>query len=649
MKSLNHVLRFGLLATLVAPSLVGCGENPQPSIPPGQNPSTPGTPTSPGLPGTTTNAPGSTASGEAPLPTGQPSTAPDSSGTPTNSGPAGDPAQEAIGGLIAELCAWSDRCCDSGEFSYVFGNWTKDVATCTKRMIAAYNSNDSNLKDRERLGEVDGEAARLLKTIAFEIDSARSRPVAAQVNRCTDYIKSLGCNKPLSDERCEPMADEGKLPCRIGDMFTGTLTKGQLCNKAFSGPGRDIECKEGFSCGKDENAAGGADHHICVAKGLEGAQCFPKPDDAKADSTCEYGLYCHPTEGVCKKSPGLGEPCAYKDYSQVQEGSEKVRCQAPYSCDPVAKVCVQTCSKGTRCQNDDRNCANGQSCLPYAYAGSATTTQTFCGDRLDLGGYCDSQADCKPGLHCNFADDSYGRGVLGRCAADRTQGETCDFDFQCGSDRYCANRQTDADPVTPETRGTCKLLLSADSLVNECLGDGHRACFKGARGCFKTGFGKYGCIKEVSEGIVHCEPKDIMGLEEFKYLREVPGWARINPNGKEWGTICPGGVCSQSESGEGMNVCVDGLKEGDRGCDYDANTPGKLSCSPGLVCVQNSCVKPIAPGGACELFPSTQPGDVNKSFRNNVCDPDSECKQITNYYACSVVTPNKRVNNCMGK
>ncbi len=334
----------------------------------------------------------------------------------------GDGADDNLEQLVASLCDWDFKCCTDGELDYRLGHFTADAADCTARFVEQVHSNDN---------DPHSPRSDLLYVLGYAVDLSRSDLNPTQVAACAQQVDARACNAPTvpgSFDACEPGTDPGADPCRLDNLFVGTLAPGHECSAALAGLG-DIECAPGSTC--EEVADGDWE---CVDKGLVGEFC-------EADSTCDAGLYCDLATGLCADKSPLSGPCAFADATQPDAGTETLPCAEGLSCDPSGGTCVASCSLGFDCATDAA-CPAEQSCVPLDID---ALTYTYCAPRGQANGdRCDTQRDCADGLHCD--GDA--------CATDLGVDEPCVASEQCEAGLYCA--------------GVCRVVKNAGET---CAGD----------------------------------------------------------------------------------------------------------------------------------------------------------------------------------
>ena len=217
-------------------------------------------------------------------------TATDSTGTDTNSSQSSDSSTASTGTssetgtdsldcsaadsctgadpLLAELCQWSEKCCDDGEFAAIFGMSIGDAAQCTARMKDMLHDNDEQGLAPYQLALIHP----LLSDVADSVNLARSLVIEDGVQACVAALQSRVCNVPDDAQaRCETPTQD---PCELTSLFAGRLPVNSECSRYFRGPWRDIECVAGTSCEDTDPSTSLADFR-CVAKGRLEEPCEP--------------------------------------------------------------------------------------------------------------------------------------------------------------------------------------------------------------------------------------------------------------------------------------------------------------------------------------------------------------------------------------
>ena len=308
-----------------------------------------------------------------------------------------------LNALVAALCDWDFECCSDGEIDYRLGPFTADAADCTARFVEQLESNDNDAVSPR---------GDLLSVLGYSIDLSRSDPNAKSVAACVEQQKRRTCNALLDEESfCEPSADPAGDPCRMDNLFTGTLVAGEPCSAGLAAIG-DVECQPGTTCELVDD-----DDWVCVDKGLLDEFC-------EADSTCDGGLFCDLQTGRCAEKSDLGGPCSFEDATEPDAGTEVQPCREGLSCDPTTNECVAFCSEGFDCAADE-SCPQGQSCIPLDIGDN---TYTYCGPRGDTNGdRCDTDRDCADSFHCDGS----------ACASDIAVDDACTASEQCEEGLYC--------------------------------------------------------------------------------------------------------------------------------------------------------------------------------------------------------------------
>lgn len=478
------------------------------------------------------SADGSTAGGSAADTEDDPSGA-DDTGT---DGGADDTAGEDTGdegdqgeleNLIGALCDWEFNCCSEGEIDYRLGPFTADAGSCRDRYVEQLYSND-DVAESTRGG--------LLYWLGFAIRLDRSTVDRAAADECRALIEQQSCAQPYDPEQyCLPGDDPSRNPCDLRNLFQGTLQVGEACSANLAGLGFDIECAPGASC---EEVDG---DFVCVDKGLEDEFC-------EADYTCDEGLYCEISTGLCRPKAGLGEHCEYEDPDDPALGTESMQCKAGLTCNAQTETCTEYCSTGYACAADSV-CAEGESCIPVDFEDG---THSFCSPRGDTNGdRCDTDRDCADGFHCS--GDT--------CASDRSQGTACTQDEQCEEGLFCDTGGS----------GDCEIVLIANAV---CTGD-NQCNPSTTLGCMTSDDGRR-CRTGLLDDGDACTPGENQG-----------------------GNWCASGVCEDiSDDGTYNPECHQGADIGED-CDDSALTFDALECRRGTYCLEEVCAPKLDAGGDC--------------------------------------------------
>jgi hypothetical protein len=443
--------------------------------------------------------------------------------------------------LIGALCEWEFNCCSEGEIDYRLGPFTADAGSCRERYVEQLYSND-DVAESNRGG--------MLYVLGFAIRLDRSTVNRVAADECRQLIEQQQCAEVFDGEQyCSPADDPRESPCDLRNLFQGTLQVGEACSANLAGLGFDIECAAGASC---EDVDG---DYVCVDKGLEDEFC-------EADYTCDEGLYCEISSGLCRPKAGLGEPCAYEDPDDPALGTESTQCRDGLTCDAQDGVCRAYCTTGYACAADSV-CAEGESCIPVDFEDG---THNFCAARGDTNGdRCDTDRDCADGFHCS--GDT--------CASDRSQGTECSLDEQCEDGLFCDTAGS----------GECEIVLIANAV---CGGDNE--CNPNTTiGCITSDNGQR-CRTALLDDGDDCVPGEHAG-----------------------GNWCASGVCEDiTDDGVYNPECHEGADVGDA-CDDSAATFDELECRRGTYCLEDECVLKQDAGGDCS-------DDGNDQCLNGTCD-----------------------------
>jgi hypothetical protein len=253
--------------------------------------------------------------------------------------------------------------------------------------------------------------------------------------------------------QCNPPAPDG-IPCSEGN--------GAQCESSFCVDG---VCCSTATCPVDE---------VCNSPGLEG-QCAPAAGfgtPCTDDSQCLSG---HCTDHVCCGSDtcGPGEACNVEG----QEGACTVR--------PTRTVTA------TLTQTPSPTPTPSFTPSPQPQ-GAPCTSDTQCVSEFCVDGVCCGSRSCPAGQFCNIF------GSRGTCSSKKTNGSTCESDFDCGSG-YCqpGSPSTCQPPPPPTSTPTPTPKSEGDPCSNavQCRSDlfctNGRCCFVAAcpagQACDDTG------------------------------------------------------------------------------------------------------------------------------------------------------------------
>lgn len=189
---------------------------------------------------------------------------------------------------------------------------------------------------------------------------------------------------------CEPASADAGVECAtVGECVeTEKIARGDRCQPMDVCEERNDVCGVATS-GDDEG------EHVCRTRLDKGDACPVEDYGLDALSLCKRGTGCLPDgdEIVCAVPAEEGEPCSFMVDDQRQQGP----CKSGLFCNGVSGVCER-----------------------FAFP-----------EGEDVGGECDTRADCLPGLVC-LADE---------CARPLPNGSECDDDDQCVAfcvDGHCA-------------------------------------------------------------------------------------------------------------------------------------------------------------------------------------------------------------------
>ncbi|UJR84072.1 hypothetical protein [Sandaracinus amylolyticus] len=162
--------------------------------------------------------------------------------------------------------------------------------------------------------------------------------------------------------------------------------------------GAGATCVESRDCEPALHCAD--DSRTCVARPTDGEPCAP-------GNVCALGLGCDMDGGgTCRPLPTAGQPCAYSD------GLTPFVCAAGLAC--IDNACAAVPGEGEPCAFGNV-CADGLGC-------DFTREGSFCIVPRTAGGACESDRSCADAFHC---------GPEGTCVADQPSGSTCSAGNEC--------------------------------------------------------------------------------------------------------------------------------------------------------------------------------------------------------------------------
>lgn len=294
--------------------------------------------------------------------------------------------------------------------------------------------------------------------------------------------EGMPCAPPTHciDGGCRVLGGPGESCTTEGGCRPGLVCGGGTCSE---GP---TTCEPGDPCGNEALCFGRPERH-CAAPLPDGVPCtqddscegwcdgtcapLPTSGEPCANGTlCAPGLGCGMDFGTCGPLPGLGEPCAFGLMGPTL-------CEGELGC--VEGLCAplpgldEPCTTDSRCDGGDLD-GDG---LSGDLGCDFQATGSFCVERRGVGGECQTDLTCKPGLFCDY--------TVGQCAAAYAPGTPCKHGNECGLQGSCI----------PDEVGdfSCKPLGTA-------VGDG---CF------FDCGAGLW-CAMSLLDGA--CAPKACLVL-----------------------------------------------------------------------------------------------------------------------------------------
>lgn len=345
--------------------------------------------------------------------------------------------------LVAEdvaFCNWEVRC-----------GWIScsELATCTddaRARVERYPARPSFLA-----------AAIQQRRSDFDADAARA---------CLAAYQRAGCT---ADQR-----EEARNACRLVRLLRGRLSPGASCDG-------DTDCAEGLCTAGGKHVLDDGCPGVCTAYLMTGAACD------RGTSLCSQLDYCHPTDKICTRRRGVGEPCM-TDRS-CQEGlvcpplpSMKGTADEPYEC-------IRRGGPGERCWQQKRSSPEYPfidfttltTCQPGLYCHQGTHR---CTERVGDGVPCAQTSACADGLICNGlrADPEDPTKQLplhggGRCATvadlreacDDDEGPGCPWSLACDYRRQCLPTSNLGKPCGEERNWPCPAFSYCDAQRRQCL------------------------------------------------------------------------------------------------------------------------------------------------------------------------------------
>jgi len=528
--------------------------------------------------------------------------------------------------LIDDICDAVFRCCDRGEVSYYFGDFT-DEDNCRERL-----QNSAELAALAAIG-IPLENIRIylpnLPVLQAAVDDGRAEFNAANVKACRELIQSAECAVEPEEPPvgCVPVEIPEESPCDLENLVIGKVERGHVCTS----PGTSFECKEGLTCVRYNSL--GLDG-VCVEPGDVGEYCY-------SDGECNEELYCSFQDGTCQVPAGEGETCAFADPLDPTPSpfTQIIKCAEGLSCDPVSKTCVGGCKAGAICQRDE-NCDTeaGLTCI-----GNRQGLVTGRCDVLHEDGQpCDApngNDDCAAGLRCDvdprdptqdicqpkfidaascvgYTNDDCASGFCNGsvCVPALAAGDVCltQSDLECAAG-FCDNSEVaincSANPglCSNSCNGAtcnpfCSALLPNDSA---CIRDSQ--CVSG------------GCVNNLCKPVplangascnnsLQCESGFCNVYEVAPTCVTLPlanGAACVSGSVCD-SKVCFGGVCT---TGAGLGTDCGGMLEP---CAKDFYCDTKLS--------RPSCAAKLSPGDACDTSEQCY-GGCQLRYNQQVCDP----------------------------
>ena len=234
-------------------------------------------------------------------------------------------------------------------------------------------------------------------------------------------VGELLCNFAYGDfpiGKCMPPAGNNELcylddsMCEVGLVCNGAVGEAQCMVPSGEGAAcsDDLDCRREFVCNTHAiyRLPEANDHSgQCRPPGTEGHPCDYSPDDiGDCDISrfycCDGGFPSPCAIATCVARPGEGEQC-YDDEWGDSYGT-KQSCLPGLVCVPpeefADRICIPVPTAGTPCRptSDTSHECGDLLCLP-------SLTGSVCSEPHAVGGLCEGQDDCQPGLICDWTVD----------------------------------------------------------------------------------------------------------------------------------------------------------------------------------------------------------------------------------------------------
>ena len=270
-----------------------------------------------------------------------------------------------------------------------------------------------------------GEAGSTCANIAAAVTAKRVKFDATQTHACLEAYAKFTCADGV--EQGEPSA------CK--QALSGTVGAGGTCYA-------DIDCSGSSYCAGIDEAAGSCSGK-CAARVAAGATC-------KLGEQCVDGYSCYRagkdagTALTCNKTPTFipgaakGAACGYDKSTK-----KTVTCEQGLSCNVTTGVCVTTVKLGGACTDGASECEMFTACDP---------TTRKCKQLPGAGGDCgySSGQDIIGCVGQTYCKPSATNPLVGSCADKEASGATCAANEQCVSG-HCSKASKDAGT------GTCSV------------------------------------------------------------------------------------------------------------------------------------------------------------------------------------------------
>lgn len=475
------------------------------------------------------------------------------------------PVDASIDDLISAICEWEYGCCDDGEVTYRLGTAAgNSVEDCVEYFT--FQLHESNTTDNPFPG---GTAGGLLGTLAYAVNLDRVEENAAGIGACVEAYQDMGCptEAPEGPVYCEEGQAPDADPCALVNLFDPALEEGDRCTLALGQDQvgtNDVECAAGTTC-LDAGGDNPEDFPICVQRGTDDQPCTE-------DADCDYNFYCAP-DSNCTEKGDIGDDCTFND-EEPTPGDEDASCKAGLACDPIALICVNSCTENFPCL-DNSSCPENFGCAPVQVGNDSTTWKACLALGTENADRCNDDGDCAANRYCDGAN----------CRADVDTDDPCTKNEMCPNGNFCDVGPSYTEPGVPHAAtGACTALAQAG---DPCLIPGDdgvsNGCSPSAPFCISVE-GVWECSATLHEdGDVCYDMVNQAPYPPYYYFT--------------WPSECEAGLrCEMTAPAE--YTCTTGADLGDD-CDNLYADDEFLDCGAGLTC-KDECVEQVGPGEDCE-------------------------------------------------